>query len=734
MKLSISCIYAILVFGLNVHLNAQFFGFVKSDTIIVLEAGDTLLYPWQGGVNYPQFSGIDMDYNGSEDLFIFDRTGNRIITLLNNGSPGMIDYYPDYFLRFKFPNLNEWVLLKDYDQDGNADIFSYYNGGVRVYRNSGNLLSGLEFTLVKDQLVSDYGTVNLVLFISLADIPAIVDVDNDQDLDILTFAVNGGCVEYHKNLSRELYGHSDSLIFVLSSDNWGNFTEGASGYDIFLSDSCDTLGLNPGAYRHSGSSLLSLDMDGDTDKDLVLGDVGGTNLTYLRNDGNINQALMGHIDFNFPQNFSSTLPANITLFPAAFFVDINNDLKRDLIVAPNASGGSETNAGVWRYQNDGMDDSPVFNFKENNFLQKDMIEVGEGAFPRFVDYNRDGLMDMVVGNTSYWNGTGQLALYENTGTLHHPQFELITNDLSGLSLLNYKNIIPTFGDMDGDGDDDMIIGEITGFIHYFENTSPVIPNSSANWVLTATQYFNIKENSFSAPCIIDLNQDGINDIVCGSRLGKLNYYQNSGTINAPNFSATPTILQLGGVNTVDPVISTSGYSIPEFFIHNGKLELFVGSLKGNIFHYTDIYDAANNIQSTFTLQSDNTGFIWDGIRSSISVTELNNDTYPDMIVGNYSGGVSLFFGNPTAASVENNLDELPIQIYPNPTSEYVVIDTESMVKGDLYLLDLTGRVLEQFPNYQTGNKISLHERENGFYIFMFRVNNRSRSFKVLKLK
>ncbi len=64
---------------------------------------------------------------------------------------------------------------------------------------------------------------------------------------------------------------------------------------------------------------------------------------------------------------------------------------------------------------DGMDDSPVFNFKENNFLQKDMIEVGEGAFPRFVDYNRDGLMDMVVGNTSYWNGTGQLALYKNTG-------------------------------------------------------------------------------------------------------------------------------------------------------------------------------------------------------------------------------------------------------------------------------------------------------------------------------
>ena len=46
-----------------------------------------------------------------------------------------------------------------------------------------------------------------------SDIPAIVDVDLDGDLDILTFHIGGSNVEYHQNQSMDLYGVPDSLIF-----------------------------------------------------------------------------------------------------------------------------------------------------------------------------------------------------------------------------------------------------------------------------------------------------------------------------------------------------------------------------------------------------------------------------------------------------------------------------------------------------------------------------------------
>lgn len=704
---------------------SQVFGFHKNDTVTVIEGADTLAYAWAGGLNYGQLSAIDMDFDGDKDLFVFDRTGNRWITLENRGTPNKTDYAVADRFRGAFPPLTDWALLVDYDGDGKEDIFGYTNGGVKVYRNTGDAVNGLSFTLVKPQVYSDYNPNLIILYISLADLPAITDVDGDSDVDILTFSSSGGCVEYHKNLSMELYGNNDSLVYKRVSDNWGNFTEGASGYDIALSDSCDTLGQAPGGLRHAGSSLLAVDLDGDADKDLVLGDIGGFNLTALRNDGSATYANMGNVDFNFPQNNTSTVPVNLTLFPAAFYVDVDNDNKRDIIVTPNATGSSETAAGTWHYRNDGTDASPDLKLVEQDFLQGEMIELGEGSFPRFFDYDRDGLTDLVIGNSSYWAGNGQLALYKNTGTASQPKFTLVTRNLANVGSLSYKSIIPAFGDMDGDGDDDMIIGEVTGYIHYFQNSAPVAPNSPAIFTLTTTQYFGIKENSFSAPFIIDLDQDGKNDIVCGGRLGKLNYYRNTGTTAAASFSSVPTITTLGNVDVTDITISSSGYSVPAFFTHNSKLELMVGSLRGNIRHYTDIYDVSNTIQANFTLQDANAGYIWDGIRSGVSVADIDADNYPDLVMGNYSGGVGLYMGHFTAvgtgpeASTGNGWI-----IYPNPSSDRVRLqqDAPYAYTGNISLsvMDITGREVYRHPAVIPGMTVDMSGWTPGFYIFALR--------------
>ena len=125
------------------------------------------------------------------------------------------------------------------------------------------------------------------LYVSSADIPAIVDVDGDLDLDILTFSIAGDHVEYHKNMSKELFGHCDSLIYVLKNKCWGGFREEVTSNAITLFDNstlCTTgnvpnpelpVNIKPEAEEkaHSGSTLLALDIDQSGVLDALIGDV-----------------------------------------------------------------------------------------------------------------------------------------------------------------------------------------------------------------------------------------------------------------------------------------------------------------------------------------------------------------------------------------------------------------------------------------------------------------------------
>ena len=69
--------------------------------------------PLAGGLNCPQFSPVDINNDGKQDIFVFDRIGNVRLTYLNNGSG--FDYIPQYIAQF--PELNDWALLRDYNGD-----------------------------------------------------------------------------------------------------------------------------------------------------------------------------------------------------------------------------------------------------------------------------------------------------------------------------------------------------------------------------------------------------------------------------------------------------------------------------------------------------------------------------------------------------------------------------------------------------------------------------------------
>jgi hypothetical protein len=700
---------------------------IRTDTVPVRVNGSWLTWPWSGGLNYVQVHTVDLNFDGLNDLVTFDRTGNRLLPFLNIGSPGQLQYRPAPEYRSAFPtNLQAWIFMADYDRDGRADLFTYSNGSAAVYRNTGSAAQGLAFQLVKPVLMSDYGNFITGIYISGADYPAIADLDKDSDVDVLTFNVLGACLEMHRNLSRELYGHSDSLIFKLHTDNWGHVVEDPNSNVMYLNDSCDGqfFAPLPEPLRHGGGTLLSLDVNGDGKMDLVVGDLSYSTLTLLIDNGPPGTAIIGSQNTQFPQGLGTTQPVNLDIFPAAFYTDVNQDGRRDLVASPNFNVGAENARSVWLYLNNGYDSLPSFQFWGTDFLQRDMLDFGEGAYPVFHDVDGDGLVDLTVGNGNLYQPgqvRSRLFFFKNTGTPTQPRFELLTSDLAGLSAMNYLNIAPTFGDLDGDGDADLLFGESTGRLYWYENTG--VAGGIPQFQLKQSGVGFIQEPQFSAPQLLDLDEDGLLDIVCGHRLGRLNFYKNNGTLQQPAFSSTPTVSNLGSVNVIDSSLSFNSFSVPWFFKGpDGQWQLLVGSHNGRIYHYDGI---SGNLNGSFNLITNSYQGLREGARTAISLADINADGLPDLVVGNYCGGLTLFMGS-AAASVTENPDETRMIFYPNPTSGLLFV-TGSY--DAFWLFDIYGRCVMK----ASQAPLDLRPLPSGLYVLKACKTNSFLSGKVIKL-
>ena len=673
------CIFLLNLLSLD--LSAQKYGFERVDSVTITVGGLQLDYPWAGGINAAQFSTIHLNNDTIEDLFIFDRTGNKILTFINSGIGSGYVYAPEY--ESQFPALESWALLRDYNCDGKKDIFSYVSGGIGVWENTSSV-GVISFVNVSNNGTTPYVISNqygnyVNLYVSKSDIPAINDIDGDGDLDVLTFGVIGSRVEYHKNLSVEQGYGCDSLYYELKNECWGHFMETGFGTNTaVLFDTC-TVGISDpqkggSVLKHAGSTVLSLDLNNDGVKDLILGDVSFNNLVALTNDNlgvNMNTSFLSQ-DTAFPSN---TIPVDMQVFPGAFYEDVDNDNIKDLVVSPNSDNESENYNSVCAIIRI-MVRTPFLclDIFKMISMQDQMIEKGRSAFPVLFDYNNDGLTDLFISNFGIFdmsvpdNYRSQMALYQNVGSASFPEFQLVTDDFQGLSGLGLgTGIYPAFSDMDNDGDVDVICGTHDGYLHYFMNTSGSL--NSMNFVLMAPQLQD--DNSIpidvgyaAKPCLFDIDGDLDYDLIIGEENGNLNYYENMGTQSSYAFRFRSETF---GEIDVSEWWTTIGNSIPVLFKDTmNETQLFVGTENGAVYHYDDI---ENNLAGTFNAVDTLVANINIGPNAAPAIGDLNSDNYPDMIVGTKRGGVSLYMGNPNFISTfEELVAENIFKVYPNPTT------------------------------------------------------------------
>ena len=259
------------------------------------------------------------------------------------------------------------------------------------------------------------------------------------------------------------------------------------------------------------------------------------------------------------------------------------------------------------------------------------------------DLDGDGDLDLVTGSPN-----GAFHYFENTGAATAPAFTKrsgATNPLDSVNAGNY--ISPALIDLDGDGDLDLIAGRDRGTIAYLENTgtstNPVFTERSG--ALNPLDSVNV--GTFSSPALADFDDDGDPDLIVGNKDGNIAYFENTGTATTASFTQrTSTNNPLDGV---DVGISSS----PELtdLDGDGDVDLVVWGWYGAITYFENTGAATAPVFTEFT-GADMPLDIIAAFYAPPALADLDGDGDPDIVAAHYSGALRYFENDGTGAAPE----------------------------------------------------------------------------------
>ena len=269
--------------------------------------------------------------------------------------------------------------------------------------------------------------------------------------------------------------------------------------------------------------------------------------------------------------------------------------------------------------------------------------------PAFADLDNDGDLDLILGDGGNRPFDNVIVYFENTGTATNPRFRS-RNDLNSLDV--GEKSAPTLADLDNDGDFDLAVGKREGGIDYFENIGTPDNPDFAKRTGPANPFNNVDAGSSSKPEFVDIDGDGDFDIFIGNLGGDLDYFENTGTQNNPEFTQRSGIAN--PLSNIDLFII---YSSPTFADTDGDgdFDLIVGSGvqdQGNSLHHYENIGTATNPRFT---DGPTYSFDFDLFNPNSNPTpvfaDIDGDGDPDLVVGGaLFGDLNYFEHTSTRAS------------------------------------------------------------------------------------
>ncbi len=555
-------------------------------------AGRALELAFLGGFNTPRPQLVDVDGDRHLDLVVQEQT-NRLILLPNEGAGP--DGMPRFSLRSRAwagLEVGEWSRLVDVNADGRADVFgelpfSY----LRYWVNTGE-----SFEARPDSVRDANGT---AIFSDRQNIPQFVDIDCDGRLDLFIGRITGIILRYE----------ADSAVARASP---------APPVFRLVTDRFEDLEIITGqGSMHGANTMAFSDVDDDGDLDLVWGDFFEGGLLLFQNEGSCAEPRLRRDPVRFPVGD----PLITSGYNAPAFGDLSGDGRPDLVVG--VLGGSydpnrNTILNLWYYTREA---GGGWRRRTGELLPQ--IDVGSESSPTLADLDGDGDLDLLLGNKIEpgERHTGRLYWYENTGSRTAPSFRLrgrlplegqyhyaaAAGDLDGdgrtdlvvgsfgsklafwrnaggaptlvlidsavAAVTRGSHTTPALGDLDGDGDLDLLVGRASGYLTQFRNDGT---RTAPKFVLTADEWEEIRPGRRSAPHLYDLDQDGDLDLLVGTDDKGVALYRNSGTRTAPRFVVDSTFRL-----DVPPISSPVAGDLDG----DGLAELIVGNVGGGALYF-----------------------------------------------------------------------------------------------------------------------------------------------------
>ena len=246
-------------------------------------------------------------------------------------------------------------------------------------------------------------------------------------------------------------------------------------------------------------------------------------------------------------------------------MDWNNDGKKDLITGEN-------DGYIRIYLNTGTDPNPAFS--GFTYLQANgaTFDCGSYSMPDIIDWNSDGKKDVLCGNSN-----GRVYLLINTGTDASPVFDFIEYLENGTGLLDVGTTSsPAAVDWNRDGKKDLLVGEYSGRIFYFENKG-----TDADPVFNGFLYLFaggglIDVETYSHIDVMDWDSDGVMDLISGFNnnwgpphpKGGVLYFHAKGHLSV-------------GENTLSAAKGGKAeFSLKAGTVHAGRAYILLGSVTG----------------------------------------------------------------------------------------------------------------------------------------------------------